>query len=113
MLPGFAEITVTVIDPGTRTVNGSKISDWTNPVRTEPYEFCWATPGATEEDLANRQADADTYFIMMPPEAVIYHTSKVRLPSGAEYEVQGRPKYVPSITGNLDHIAVYVKRWTG
>lgn len=113
MLPGFAEVAVTVIDPGTRTVNGSKVSDWDNPARTETYPDCWATPGATEEDLANREADADSYFIMMPPEALIYHTSRVRLESGTTYEVVGRPKYVPSITGNLDHVAVYAKRWTG
>ena len=113
MLPGFAEMTVTVVDPGTRTVNGSKVADWANPERTEAYEYCWATPGATEEDLANRQADSDTYFIMFPPDAVVYHTSKVILPNGGEYQVQGRPKVVPSITGNLNHLAVHVERWTG
>lgn len=113
MLPGFAEHTITVIDPGWRTVNGSKVADWTNPTRTQAYEYCWATPGATEEDLASRQADADTYFILFPEDAVVPHTSKVRFGNGNEYQVMGRPKPVPSITGNLDHVAAYVERWTG
>lgn len=112
MLPGFAEMTITVIDPGWRTVNGSKVADWANPTRTEAYEYCWASPGTTEEDLADRQADADRYYLLFPPEAVVLHTSKVILPTG-EYNVMGRPKQVPSITGNLDHLAVYVERWTG
>jgi len=113
MLPGFAEMAITVIDPGWRTVNGSKVPDWANPTRTETYEYCWATPGATAEDLAGRQNDVSHYYVLFPPEAVVPHTSKVVLPDGDEYQVTGRPKHVPSITGNLDHIAAFVEKWVG
>lgn len=113
MLPGFAETPITVIDPGWRNVNGSKVPDWDHPTREETYEYCWATPAATEEDLAGRQNDVAGYFVLFPPEANVPHTSKVRLPTGVEYQIRGRPKPFPSITGNLDHIAAYVERWTG
>jgi hypothetical protein len=113
MLPGFAEIAITVIDPGWKTVNGSKVADWDNPTRTETYEYCWATPGATEEDLSASDADKDTYFVMFPEDAIVPHTSKVVLANGGEYQVIGRPKRVPSITGNLNYVTAYVERWTG
>lgn len=113
MLPGFAEMTITVIDPGWRTVNGSKVADWANPTRTKAYEDCWVSPGATNEDLNGRQNDNVGFYVLFPPEAVVPHTSKVVLEDGLEYQVQGRVKSVPSITGNLDHIAGFVERWTG
>lgn len=113
MLPGFAEVAITVIDPGTKTVNGSKTPDWDTPDRTLTYDYCWFAPAATEEDNANRQNDVEGVRLLFPPEAVVYVTSKITFADGRAFQIRGRPQYVPSITGNLDYISAYAEKWTG
>lgn len=106
--------TVIVQDPGTRTVRGAEVADWDPAkVTTRAYDNCTVYDAQTDEDIAARQAVMDAYHVLLPAGAIVHHTSRVVLENGGTYQVKGRPRERTSLSGALDHTAIYVERWEG
>lgn len=118
-LPYFARQTISVQDAGKRTVNGTEVNDWSNPTPWRNYRG-WAAPATSEEYSINREATRTGYNVMLHPqwageytEVIISEDSKVRLPDGNDYHVEGQPFPVTRADGTTDHWFFHAERWEG
>jgi hypothetical protein len=112
-LPKFARRnTITIQDPGTRTVYGSEVVDWDNPGPPRTARGI-AVPARTEETEDNRTSIRTGWDVYLEPGTVVHSSSKLTLPDGNDYGVVGDPAELRSPSGRLDHIYLYAERWTG
>lgn len=114
-LPGFCNHTLVVITPGTKTVHGDEVDDWT-PAATTSREIrgCWVEPKSTEENSHRRDTVRAGYDILLPDTAEPPDArDRVLHPLALGYfGVVGDVMPVPSASGILDHYFAYVERWT-
>ena len=111
MLPSFMTQTVTRLRPTTKTVRGSTISDWDNPSRLN-ISGCTVQPAATDLSQDGRVLGImDGMTCYMPPTADVQEGDRIEY-AGNVYTINGAPRVWPA-AGNLAHIQVALRRWSG
>lgn len=89
--------------------HGSWVPDWGNA--SEADLPGWSLqPGASVEDLQNRQAERADWTAIGPYEADVTATDKIRLPDG-DYSVVGRPERWKSPTGRVSSTKLLLSAW--
>lgn len=89
--------------------HGSMVSDWSAP--TEATLTGWSLqPGASVEDLQNRDAVRVDWTAYGPYEADVTAADKIRLPSG-DYGVIGEPERWKSPTGRISSTKLLLQKW--
>lgn len=90
--------------------HGSLVSDWSTP--TEATLAGWSLqPGASVEDLQNREAVRVDWTAYGPYDADVKATDRIRLPSGV-YSVIGEPERWKSPTGRVSSTKLLLSRWS-
>lgn len=108
-LVSFATETLTRLRAPQVMDHGSMVSDWDNA--TEATLEDWTVqPGASAEDLQNRQADRIDWTAIGPYDADVTSSDKIRLPSG-DYGVIGEPERWKSPTGRVSSTKLLLSRW--
>lgn len=106
----FATQTITrqrpmLVDDG----HGNQIPDWSNPDSLD-IPGCSVQPGASQEDLINRDATLIAYTVWAPAGADVNAGDHVTFGSTI-FEVDGEPERWA--TGILDHTKILLTRWEG
>lgn len=111
MLPSFAKQTVLRIRPAVKTVRGSEVPDW-DKADELMIGGCSVQPAATDVSQDGRVLGIlDGMTCYMPPNADVKEGDRIRF-DGAEYTIVGAPRVWLS-AGNLAHIQLNLKRWSG
>jgi hypothetical protein len=90
--------------------HGSDVADWDNAPEV-PLAGWSLQPGASAEDLQNRQAVQVAWTAYGPYDADVSATDKIRLPSG-DYSVIGEPERWKSPTGRVSSTKLLLQRWS-
>jgi hypothetical protein len=112
-LVSFANRTITVTRPGRYQDHGSWYDDWENPEPERDIEGCVVFPGTSTEDNDRQDAQKVLYTVLAPPGSDVTAADKIRvdLEPGLDLGVYGRPRPVPSPSGNLDHLHIELADW--
>ena len=110
MLPSFCTETATVIRPGTRTLRGAPVPDWSVAAEHE-VAGCLLQQTSSSTDRDGRHALAVDAVLYAPAGADIAAGDRVRI--RGEGSVEGEPDAVRSPTGAVDHTEAVLKRWRG
>lgn len=111
MLPSFMTQMVTRIRPTTKTVRGSDIPDWDNPDYLDIYG-CTVQPAATDLSQDGRVLGImDGMTCYMPVKADVREGDRIEF-DGNVYAIEGAPRVWPA-AGNLAHIQLRLRRWSG
>lgn len=89
--------------------HGSLVSDWDNATE-EPITGWSLQPGASAEDLQNRDSVRVDWTAYGPYDADVTAADKIRLPSG-DYGVIGEPERWKSPTGRVSSTKLLLQRW--
>jgi len=89
--------------------HGSWVDDWSSPSEVDLPGWS-LQPGASAEDLQNRQGTRVDWTAIGPYEADVAATDRVRLPSG-DYSVIGEPERWKSPTGRVSSTKILLQRW--
>lgn len=90
--------------------HGSPVANWDDA--SEVVLDDWLLqPGASLEDLTNRQGVSIEWTAYGPYDADVIASDRIRLPSG-DYSVIGEPERWKSPTGRLNAIKVLLQRWS-
>ena len=90
--------------------HGSLIADWDNAEAVELPGWS-LQPGASSEDLANREAVQVAWTAYGPYDADVTAADRIRLPSG-DYSVIGEPERWKSPTGRVSSTKLLLQRWS-
>jgi hypothetical protein len=90
--------------------HGNMVPDWTMP-DTLAIDGCSVQPGASQEDLVNRDASLIEYTVWMPAGVDVLATDRITIAGRDPFEIDGEPERWE--TGILDHVKVLLKRWVG
>ena len=105
----FATETLTRLRAPVVMDHGSPVSDWDAAV--EGSLPGWSLqPGASAEDLQNREAVRVDWTAYGPYDADVAATDMIRLPSG-DYSVVGEPERWKSPTGRVSSTKILLSRW--
>lgn len=105
----FANETLTRLRAPLISDHGSMVADWDNAA--EATLTGWSLqPGASAEDLQNREAVRVDWTAYGPYEADVTATDKIRLPSG-DYSVIGEPERWKSPTGRISSTKLLLRKW--
>lgn len=105
----FANETLTRLRAPLVKDHGSWVPDWSAP--TEATLTGWSLqPGASVEDLQNRDAVRVDWTAYGPYDADVTAADKIRLPSG-DYGVIGEPERWKSPTGRISSTKLLLSRW--
>lgn len=105
----FATETLIRLRPSLVKDHGSWVADWDNAPEV-PITGWSLQPGASAEDLANRQAERVDWTAIGPYDADVQAGDKVRLPAG-DYSVIGEPERWKSPTGLVSSTKLLLSRW--
>lgn len=112
MLPSFMRQTITRIRPGTKTLRGSEVFDWSNAT-TKDIWGCSVQPASTSLSQDGRVlAYSDELTAYLPPDADVKAGDRIEY-AGKTYTINGAPRVWLSATGNLDNIQLNLERWQG
>lgn len=120
MLPSWCRDSVTIIQPGTKTVRAATVPDWDNVTETA-VSGCSLQPGASgfemsQERVSAVQADLTAYI---PAGVPVNAGDRVRVDASATvaqgdvYTVDGEPERFPSPFGTVAHIRLSLRKWSG
>lgn len=109
MLVSFATETLVRLRAAQVMDHGSLVSDWDTAAEVEIPGWT-LQPGASAEDLQNRQADRVDWTAIGPYDADVTSADKIRLPSG-DYSVVGEPERWKSPTGRISSTKLLLRRW--
>ena len=105
----FANETVVRLRAAQVKDHGSWVADWDNA--SEATLTGWSLqPGASVEDLQNREAVRVDWTAYGPYDADVTGADKIRLPSG-DYSVVGEPERWKSPTGRISSTKLLLQRW--
>ena len=105
----FATETITRLRAPMVKDHGSWVPDWSDPPEVDLPGWT-VQPGASAEDLQNRQADRIDWTAIGPYGADVTSSDKIRLPSG-DYGVVGEPERWKSPTGRVSSTKLLLSRW--
>lgn len=111
MLPSFANDTIIRIRPSTTTSRGSVIPDWSN-VTEVTISGCSIQPATTSLSQDGRVLGImDGMTAYVPPSADVQAGDRISF-NGVTYTIDGAPRVWPT-AGNLAHIQLNLRRWSG
>lgn len=112
-LVSFARNTIMITRPGRVLDRGSWFDDWENPEPVRSVAGCVVFPGVSVEDNGRQDAQKVTYTVLAPEGTDVRAGDKVRvdLDPGLDLAVYGRPRRVPSPTGQLAHVHIELNDW--
>lgn len=111
-LPSFFRQSITRIRPGTKTLRGSEVPDWSNAT-TATITDCSVQPAGTSLSQDGRVlAITDGLTAYVPANADIKAGDRIQY-AGETYTINGAPRVWPSASGGLDHIELNLERWSG
>lgn len=111
-LPSFFRQTITRIRPGTKTLRGSDVPDWSTAT-TEEISGCSVQPASTSLSMDGRvRAETDGLTAYIPADADVKAGDRIGY-GGEVYTINGAPRAWPSASGGLDHIQLNLERWSG
>lgn len=90
---------------------GNTKVNWASPERVEYVGSI--QPGASVEDLANRDGTTVKWTAYLPGTADVEQSTDRMVYRGKIYAVNGDPSAWPSPTGGLDNVVVLMSRWEG
>ena len=109
MLVSFASESITRVRAPQVMDHGSLVDDWDNA--SEATLGGWSLqPGASLEDLQNREAVRVDWTAYGPYDADVLASDRIRLPSG-DYAVIGEPERWKSPTGRISSTKLLLQRW--
>lgn len=110
MAPAFARESIIRLRAPLINDHGSMVPNW--DAATQVTLSGWLLqPGASVEDLQNREGVRVEWTAYGPYDADVRATDKIRLPSG-DYGVIGEPERWKSPTGRLNACKVLMQRWS-
>ena len=114
MLPSFCSDTITRVRPGTQTVRGQDIPDWsTPPATTKDIAGCSVQPASTSLSEDGRILGImDGLTVYCPLRADVQAGDHIIFNSET-YEINGEPRAWKSATGMVSHIQLNLKRYSG
>lgn len=111
MLPSFATQSVTRIRPGTKTSRGSTMPDWDN-VTSATISGCSVQPATTSLSQDGRVLGIlDGMTCYLPEGSDVQDGDRIQY-GGETYTIDGAPRVWPT-AGNLAHIQINLRRWSG
>lgn len=110
MLVSFATESITRVRAATVMDHGSPVYDWDTAEAVELPGWS-LQPGASVEDLQNREAVLVAWTAYGPYDADVTAADKIRLPSG-DYAVIGEPERWKSPTGRVSSTKLLLQRWS-
>lgn len=112
MLPSFMRQTIIRVRPGTKTLRGSEVPDWTNATRAI-IPGCSVQPASTSLSQDGRVlAITDGLTAYIPADADVKAGDRIEY-AGDTYTINGAPRVWPSASGGLDNIQLNLERWSG
>lgn len=106
----FATETLTRLRAPLVNDHGSMVPNWSSA--TMATLAGWSLqPGASVEDLQNREAVRVDWTAYGPYEGDVLATDRIRLPSG-DYSVIGEPERWKSPTGRVSFTKLLLQKWT-
>lgn len=112
MVANFAKQTITRIRPGTKTLRGSEMPDWSNTTSVS-ISGCSVQPAATSLSQDGRVLGiSDGWTAYIPAGADVQAGDHIVF-NGEEYAINGEPRTWQSPTGNRTHIQLNLVRWSG
>lgn len=111
MLPSFAKQSVTRLRPGTQTLRGSVVPDWSKAT-SSTISGCSVQPATTSLSQDGRVLGImDGMTCYLPPGADVQEGDRI-VYNGETYTIEGSPRVWPTVA-NLDHIQINLRRWSG
>jgi len=111
MLPSFCRDTVTRIRPGTQTLRGSEVPDWSKASTLEIYG-CSMQPSTTSLSQDGRVLGLlDEYTLFAPSDSDIKAGDRIQY-DGQVYEIDGDVRVQPAAM-RLEHIEIRLRRYSG
>ena len=108
----WASQTIKRIRPGVKTERGSEIPDWSN-ASALVINGCSVQPASTELSQDGRVLGiSDGLTAYIPPTADVAAGDRIEY-EGEVYTIDGEPRRWKSVTGNLNHIRLDLRRWKG
>lgn len=92
--------------------HGNQVRDRAAEPDTLPIEGCSADPGATDEDLAGRDATLVQWTIRAPLGVDVLSTDDVEY-RGTDFSVDGEPVPLEGPVEILNHTLILLKTWRG
>jgi len=111
MLLPFWHQTITRIRPGKKIQRGSVIPDWDHP-SSKAIDHCLFSPGTTMLDQDGRVLGIqDGATVCAPVDSDIKAGDRIQY-GNEVYTIDGDPLIWRNV-GKLDHMKLYLKRWSG
>lgn len=112
MVGTFATQTITRVRPGTKTLRGSEMPDWSNTTSVS-ISGCSVQPAATSLSQDGRVLGiSDGWTAYIPAGSDVKAGDHIVF-DGEEYAINGEPRTWTSPTGNRTHIQLNLVRWSG
>ncbi len=112
MVASFATQTITRIRPGTKTIRGSEMPDWSNTTSLN-ISGCSVQPATTSLSQDGRVLGiSDAWTAYLPAGADVQAGDKI-VHDGHEYAINGEPRAWISPTGNRSNVQLNLVRWSG
>lgn len=112
MVASFATQTITRVRPGTKTLRGSEVPDWSNTTSVS-ISGCSVQPAtATLSQDGRVLGISDGWTAYLPTGADVKAGDKIVF-DGNEYAINGEPRTWISPTGNRSNMQLNLMRWSG
>lgn len=113
MLPSFCNESITRIRPGTKTLRGSEVPDWSeSKVNTLTISGCSVQPATTSLSMDGRVLAINEQMTAFLPEGSDVLAGDRIVYNGETYEINGEPKRWTGAV-NLSNIQLNLTRWEG
>lgn len=113
MLPSFCKESITRIRPGTKTLRGSEVPDWSeSKVNTLTISGCSVQPATTSLSMDGRVLAINEQMTAFLPEGSDVLAGDRIVYNGETYEINGEPKRWTGAV-NLSNIQLNLTRWEG
>lgn len=113
MLPSWANQSVVIIRPGSKTLRGSTVPDWehtSDPVTVGGCSVQPATTSLSEDGRVLGITDGMTAYL---PNGTDVQAGDHIVFDGDTYEINGEPRTWTSPTGMVSHILLNLVRYSG
>ena len=113
-LPSWFRQSVTRIRPGTQTIRGATVPDWSqDKISTKNITGCSVQPSGTTLSQDGRILGiSESFTLYMPADADVIEGDRIKYGSDT-FVVIGVPRPWVSATGALDNKQVTIERWEG
>jgi hypothetical protein len=110
-IQSFWTDTITIIRPGTKISRGSTVPDW-DASKTHSVSGCLIQPQSSTLDQGGRLAVSESMSALLPPQADVIEGDRIIF-DDAVFVIDGAPLPSKSPSGQISHIRLSLKRWSG